>query len=358
MPYHLAWTTAITALLCGAATAQRKVLRHDAAAYVCTEEGTNWTYLRTTSPGGVLAAKAIVSVGVFGTYRRTDGSRWHLVGRRAGERAVIFEHWNTEGPGLLVEKGFAADRVPAAATCLLAAPVGAVNTWEWSKDKKAGPIQVRAAVLSFDEPVTVPAGTFRAVHVQIAELDDDVVKSDLWFARDTGLVRSLRQDKDGTEETELQTFARGRDQASDRLSTVQMLAPPDWLWSKHGTAAITWFEKSPGSVMFDGRFAIVDNGDARHCAFVAAGRFLPVSTAAIDWLQIQQGGQEHDTEQLMRTSALLYVAEHRLFAPQIDLEGAHGSGTMQARDTSGLRRFNLATDRQNFSLVTVTESKD
>lgn len=357
MPHHLTWTIAITALLCGAATAQRKVLRHDAAAYVCTEEGTNWTYLRTTSPGGVVGAQAIVSVGVFGTYRRRDGSRWHLVARRAGEPGASLEEWNTEGPGLLVEKA-TRGRIPTSTACLLAAPVGAVTTWNWNEDRKDGPIEVRAAVLAFDELVTVPAGAFRTVHVQIAELADDVVKTDLWFSRGTGLVRSVRQEKDSTEETVLKAFAPGSDQTEVRLSTLQMLAPPDWLWSKRGTATITWFENEPGSVLFGGRFAILDNHGTRHCAYVDTGTFLPISTAAIDWLVVQQGKRKQDTDQLMQTSALLYAAEHQLFAPQIDIENNHRSGTLQARDSQGMRRFDLETGKGNSSFITVTESKD
>lgn len=366
MPNQAAWTIAFAALLSGSAGAQRQVLRHDAAAYVCTEEGTNWTYLRTTTPDGAVGggAKAIVNVGVFGTYRRADGSRWHLVAQRAGERNLLHEHWNTEGPGLLVVKGLLAmegrtkGNVSARTACLLAAPVGAVTAWNWDEDRKEETVEVRAAVLAFDEQVKVPAGTFRAVHVQIAELTSDVVKTDLWFARGTGLVRSVRQAKDRTEVTELTKFVPGSDQTELRLATLQMLAPPDWMWSKRGAATITWFEQEITSVQFGGRFAILDNLGTRHCVFVDVGRCLPISTAAIDWREIQPGLPTNGAELLMKASARLYAAEHQLFAPGIEIEADGRRGTLQARDAKGRRQFDLEMGRPGSLLVTVTESKN
>ena len=366
MTHSPTWPLALAALLGGTAVGQRQVLRHDAAAYVCTEEGTNWTYLRTTTPDGAIGggAQAIVSVGEFGTYRRADGSRWHLVAQRAGERQLRQEHWNTEGPGLLVVNGLLAmeghakGTLSTATACLLAAPVGAVTAWNWNEDRKEGTVEVRAAVLAFDEQVKVPVGTFRAVHVQIAELADDVVKTDLWFARGTGLVRSVRQTKDHTEVTELTKFTPGSDQTELRLSTLQMLAPPDWLWSKRGAATITWFDREPTSVLFGGRFALINNHGTWHCAFVDVGRCLPISAAAIDWREIQQGRPTYGNKVLMQASARLYMAERQLFAPEIDIEADEQRGTLQARDAKGLRRFDLAMSKGGSYVVTVTETKD
>lgn len=330
-------------LTAGAATAQRKGLRHDAEAYMPCAEGTNWRWRRTTTIGdhAANAGVAIVNRGVFGTYRRADGSRWHLIATSAGSPQPAFEHWNTEGPGLLVEASETADGARSSPACWLAAPVGAVSQWQWTEERQKATIEHRASIVGFEEVVTVPAGTFRSVHVQIVAIGGDEVEThDLWFARGTGLVRSTRKVGEQSEETVLLAMIRGRDQTGDRLATLQVLAPPDWLWGPKGNATVKWLDQDPGSVAFGGRFAIVDNSAARRIAFVRPGSLVEVTEPSFDWRSIQP--TETRMADPLRLSTLGRLHAERLGLWDIRIETVGDNTELAGTGPNGLQHFTVA----------------
>jgi len=326
---------------------RRAALRHDASAYVPTEEGTNWIYRKTSTDREVPGApgEARIGKGLFGTYLRPDGSRWHLVAVHDGSGGGRYEHWNTEGPGLLVQATpTAIELAEVQSSCPLAAPVGAVNRWEWEVKAKDETVVHRASLVAFDERITVPAGTFRAVHVRVFAFDEQrepTATEDSWFARDIGLVRLERNAGTLREVTELLTFTRGRDQTQERLATLQMLAPPAWLWTKHGAAAIRWLDQDAGSVAFGGRFALVGDGAELQVAFVKPGTFAPLPAAgAAAWQEVVRGGSRADRNLIAATAARLHAARLRLVDVQVDYED-QGRMTLRGADPSGTRTFQI-----------------
>lgn len=345
------------ASLGAAAIAQRKVLRHDAAAYAPAEEGRRWIYRRTTTladrPGD--QGLAMVSRSVFGTYRRQDGSRWQLLAVDEGGKQVRFEHWNTEGPGLLVERSGSADGKRTEPACWLAAPVGAVTQWQWNEETPKVSLEVRATIVGFDELVTVPAGTFRCVQVHFGELGGpEVAIEHRWFARQVGLVRSVRQVGDETVSTELKEVTPGRDQTADRLATLQVLAPPDWLWSARGASRIQWLDQDVGSVLFGGRFAIVDDGQQRRAAFVGSGTFVAIPDDHLDWSTIQPVVARGDHELLLATTARLQQQRLGLWDAGIDVD--ERSAELRGTDGSGRRRFEFSHDGSPYPKVSIRET--
>lgn len=345
------------ASLLAPAIAQRKVLRHDAAAYAPAEEGRRWVYRRTTTRGEAPGDQglAMVSRSVFGTYRRQDGSRWHLLAVDDGSQQVRYEHWNTEGPGLLVERSGIPGGNRTAPACWLAAPVGAVTQWQWNEVTRKAELEFRATITGFDEPLTVPAGRFRCVHVHIGELGgEEVATEHLWFARQVGLVRSVRQVGDETVTTELKEVTPGRDQTADRLATLQVLAPPDWLWSARGASRIQWLDQDVGSVLFGGRFAIVDDGQQRRAAFVGSGTFVAIPNDHLDWSTIQPAGARGAHELLLATTARLQQRRLGLWDDAVDVD--ERSAELRGTDGSGQRRFGFSHDGRPYPKVAILET--
>jgi hypothetical protein len=345
------WISAVTAV-----PAQHRALRHDAAAWVPTEEGSNWSYHRVTTrfdaPGQ--KGEARIGKGVFGTYLRPDGSRWHLVAVHDGGTRR-YEHWNTEGPGLLVQAtSRASGTADVRSTCPLAAPVGAVNQWEWQVETKDETFVWRASLVAFDEAVTVPAGSFRAVHVHVEAFGENpglVETEDSWFARDVGLVRQQRTTDKVQEVTELLAFTRGRDQTQERLATLQMLAPPAWLWKRRGAATIRWLDQDAGSVAFGGRFALVGDGADLQLAFVRPGAFVALAAdGAVSWKEIARGESQPDHELIATTAARLHAARLRLADVVIEDED-HGKATLRAAGPAGDRSFSVSVIPSKRDLV-------
>ena len=333
------------ASLLAPAIAQRKVLRHDATAYAPAEEGRRWVYRRATTladrPGD--QGLAMVSRSVFGTYRQKDGSRWHLLAIDEGGKQVRYEHWNTEGPGLLVERSGIAGGNRTAPACWLAAPVGAVTQWQWNEETPKVSLEVRATIVGFDELVTVPAGTFRCVQVHFGELGGpEVAVERMWFARQVGLVRSVRQVGDETVTTELKEVIPGRDQSADRLATLQVLAPPDWLWSARGASRIQWLDQDVGSVLFGGRFAIVDDGQQRRAAFVGSGTFVAIPDDHVDWRTIQPIAARRSDDLMLATTARLVQRRLGLWDAAIDIDRDARTGELRGTDAAGQRRFEFS----------------
>jgi hypothetical protein len=343
-----------------AAPAQQKAKRHDAAAWVPTEEGSNWTYRRVTTDLAVQGTpgEARIGRGLFGTYRRADGSRWHLVAVHDGGTSAGWEHWNTEGPGLLVQTTPTPLASGDAATqCVLAGPVGAVNRWEWEVEERSVTVVHRATLVAFDEAVSVPAGPFRAVHVRVEEFGDERepgATEDSWFARDVGLVRLERSTKKTRELTELLAFARGRDQTQERLATLQMLAPPAWLWTKHGAATIRWLDQDAGSVAFGGRFAVIGDGAALQVAFVRPGACVPLPAEGVQpWQEISRGTLRRELDVIAMTAARVHGARLQPGTAAIENEG-RGRATLRVTLPDRERSFEiLATAKLRRATVEV-----
>lgn len=356
---------ALAAALAATSTAAqdrpKRALRHDAAAYVPTDEGTAWNYLRTTTrrelPGS--SGAALVNKGLFGTYRRPDGSRWQLVGVDAGDKKNTFEHWHTEGPGLLVQATKTA--VPAEqdrTACHLAAPVGAVNRWSWSEGTDAAPDERRATVVAAEEVVRVPAGTWKAVRIRVEAFEggtDVATTTERWFVRDVGMVLEERTTPDVIERLELRSFTRGRDQSAERQTTLQMLAPPNWLWSARGAAKVVWLDRGPGSVAFGGRFAVVGDGPVRHCAFVRIGTMVELPTYG-EWRAVLGTDRTWTNSLLAQTAAQVHAARLGLWDTRIEADSTSASARLRGIDATGARSFDFEAGGRQTPFVHVQET--
>ncbi len=276
-------------VLAGAAAAQHRAApRHDGGAYVPTGEGAAWEYAVTiVPPDDRTPGQSTVVYRLIGSYRDADDVRWHLVAREESSRRR-WEEWRVDGRGLAVRAATAEAppiRLP------LAAPVGAVSTWRWQFTDAKGDFDVEAHLVAPLETITVPAGTFDAVHVANAGARSE--PEDLWFARGIGLVRRecAGSNPGERERHELRRFQPGTDGAATRSSLLQMLAPAEWLAAPAGKLRIEWLDDGMPSVAFQGRFAILDNGSSRRAVYLADdGSKCFEVTPDTDWREIEALG--------------------------------------------------------------------
>jgi hypothetical protein len=184
---------------------------------------------------------------------------------------------------------------------ILAGPVGAVTEWSdvvWTRERaEARGRRRRAATEADDEqkhivmrleapatPVRVPAGMFLATHVVRTDtLGDTTTRWDSYYAPGVGLVAEETFDGSTRIRMELLQFQAGRDLTPARENLVRMMLPAASVWSGSGPAVIDWSD-SAESLLFGGRFALIRNGTARHCAAVGTDWAMPIAPdRAGDW---------------------------------------------------------------------------
>jgi hypothetical protein len=278
------------ALLVGAAAVAQQARSNTAAAYVPLVEGTAWHYRTFTSHADLPPTESRYAVGVLGSY--LDGTDQHfLVRLMHGSTTEAYEHWQLHRDGLLTWRcgglAIGAADISVAPERPLAAPVGAVN--EWKYHTRVAPVRDReepepwvwtARIVAYEEPVAVPAGAWPAVHVVAnGSRRDETSCMEAWYVRGIGLVRSDTRTGTMHERRELLRFEPGVDATPLRLALLQVQLPVDWLWSQHGPARIEWLDQGIESLCLPGRFALLDAGGARRCAFVALDQVVPLDVA-------------------------------------------------------------------------------
>jgi hypothetical protein len=117
-----------------------------------------------------------------------------------------------------------------------------------------------AEIVATNEKVTVPAGTFAAVHVRVASADGGMARltRDLWFAPGVGLVREQHRDAEQTIERELVAFAPGHDDREARLREHldrELADPKTAAWNNR--PFVQWLEDGAELLLLQGAVAVV-----------------------------------------------------------------------------------------------------
>jgi hypothetical protein len=319
---------------CAAAQSAGKLPhRSDVEAFVPIDEDTAWHYLQTSVLEGIPRPyQGILDRQVCGAYRDDNGKTWHVVRVARGERHPLYEHWQFTSDGLWQAPGTHTARTGAAIR-ILAAPVGAVTEWSnpvprhlrlEGRDQQRGDDEDTEPdsrmVLRLESPATpirVPAGTFLATHiVRIDTFADATRRTESWYAPGMGLVAEETFDGTKRTRTELQKFQPGRDRSAARENLVRMMLPPACVWSGAGPATIRWSDRAE-SMLFGGRFALIENGPTRHCAAVGPDYAVYIAPdVEADWqAMVRRAGPRLvpiDPEQLATLVAHLHAFRCRL----------------------------------------------
>jgi hypothetical protein len=200
-----------------------------------------------------------------------------------------FEYWSNDARGLHRHPGTRGIGLPdvgdAGATRMVALPLGTETTWPTTAAERrttervapAGPggpaagaaggknrrtmLDKRGELLETAAAVTVPAGTFRAVHVRLAPAadgTDDTEVEHVWFAAGVGIVRATReQGGKAIEVAELQRWKREQAESDPEQALRTFLAKDANVTSLGPVQATTWLEPSPREVWLSGRFVVV-----------------------------------------------------------------------------------------------------
>lgn len=268
-----------------------RLLDNHSAAFFPLKEGAHWRYhTEKTKVKGLQPTKSKIDFDVIGSYRRNNNTVFLV--RTAGE-VLRFEHWLLEPAGLLIFPGKDNKRISAHDPEIepripLACPVGAVYSWQWVEDEKPTEWHWQARLENYTAKVTVPAGTFDCVHIQSTGTDGaDTGTRDFWYARGVGCVKELIEVGELWELRELAAFEPGRDCNDIRHGMLEFQLPTNWMWSATGPTAVHWLDKGVESLALPGRFALLDDGTNRRCAFVdARGARMFDATDSKAWLDL------------------------------------------------------------------------
>jgi hypothetical protein len=182
-------------------------------------KGNVWTYLQKSDGRETTVrdtALEFVKVGESHVLEiKSEHSGGHVAFRYLGqdERGLL-SYYNSQmrGPGV------SADIKPVVLAQL---PFTKGLTWKWVepwRGQTAGEVdevalrrldrQASAVVVAEQEPVSVPAGDFNAVHVRVTSVDGYGHRSfaDHWYAFGVGLVKSVHKSPDGELEQVLTKF--------------------------------------------------------------------------------------------------------------------------------------------------------
>lgn len=152
-----------------------------------------------------------------GTYRVTavqrtrDGFRVTVDRGSAGKPAAL-DQTDVSAEGLtLLQFGNRAIDPP---TPVLRLPAKAGDTWEWAAPKADGvPARKTKFKVVGEEEVDVPAGKFKAIHVeQEVEANGRTVRYEEWYAAEVGLVKKVFHHLGATKQVQvLKSFTAGKD---------------------------------------------------------------------------------------------------------------------------------------------------
>ncbi len=187
---------------------------------------------------------------------------------------------------------------------LLPGPVGAETRWQWQTEICYQSTVTQSGVwrpqtpeydhhlgelLDFDVAVTVPAGTFRCVHVRYSrQVDGEFVpECERWYGRGVGLVREVLPDRH--RDRVLVAFAAPEPARADRDAVLHawLQAQPDAADAAQGAAATTaWVPPDEWSHFVHGDFAVVRrDGRRSELVFVEAGVVVPFALADVAFWQ-------------------------------------------------------------------------
>jgi hypothetical protein len=289
-------------------------------------EGAHWVYRsHARLVEDLPMVESLHHVHVLGSYRDGDGGTCWLVRSYGTDSAV--EHWYTDAGGITVRPGTgtgicAANR-EVVAHRPLAAPVGGVTEWTWTVPHPTSEDAHWTARLdALDVPVEVPAGRFRTLVVRAATASGDQRRT-VWFARGVGIVREELHGS-AHEVRELRSFQPGTDPMPRQQALLHLL-PPDWLGSAAGPATVDWLRDGCESLALPGRFALIEVGGERRCAFVGTDFCQPVDpSVTADWYALLERlrAHEHPSDPtLARLVARLLAHSERLaildFEPEV-----------------------------------------
>jgi len=242
-----------------------------AAELMPLQVGARWVYdvTRTSLPPTKPVRSTVVDEG---RCVLPDGEEVHqLRVETAGENAPRFEAWSLGDAGI---RRFLAldDRVRGAIDFASAPlrwldwPARKGDSWRWqgkhdvafASDGHGWTHQ--ATVVGTEEAITVPAGSFRAVHVRVESAHENVrqLLRELWFAPGVGLVRERHEDAEHDVERVLVAFAKPTDDREARVQRhleEELANPKTPAWNN--TPFVQWLEAGPEALWLPGAIAVV-----------------------------------------------------------------------------------------------------
>lgn len=254
-----------------------------AATYLPLVPGTAWSYRSTWQGDDGKAYEANWEAVVWGDVPLGvgDATCTQILFAGSGQRV---EYW-LAGPTGLVQfdnRYVGGERGVDASGSIrwLAAPVGADTRWQWddtmgcnvmghaTPDPASLRVHHEVELLAFDTEVTVPAGTFRCVHVRVTDRNDGWPAPhvrEAWFGRGVGLVRLVdSQIGDRT----LVAFRPGVAVTTDREQRLRAAVAAA---KGASVAGIEWLPAGDWSFHVRGAFAVVVGGDGARTVWYADG---------------------------------------------------------------------------------------
>lgn len=242
-------------------------------------ENTSWTW-QVTRRDGDQASERNETSRVWGMVPAVDGAMVAQVQTTRGD-FISWDYLAARNDGVFTYRNAYLGGLRGVTRIderLLPAPVGGTTQWEWDQqlsyqtmgdapapDPAAMRVHHLAKLLAMDEAVTVPAGSYKAVHVRIAATGAQVYTRDLWFARGVGIVKDEHTSADTHQVRELTAFTPGRNvafAAEAALRAFCQATPP------FADAAVEWVPVGGEACYLRGRFAILRTGDTSTCAHV------------------------------------------------------------------------------------------
>jgi hypothetical protein len=274
--------------------------------------GTEWTSA-VTRAGSTrdVVRRVLGSVAVPGVGERQLAVHQVLVRDRG---ASGFEYWSADERGLLrhanvrgglpvvefqpLESGGPWTRVVALPLGTEASwPTTVVETRDVDRVAAAGgaaaggrservSLEKRGEVVAPTVEVTVPAGTFRAVHVRLSPAADgtgDTAVEQLWLAPGVGVVRATREQDGATMEvTELRSFTPGRPVPEPEQVLRTFLAKDAGVTNFGPVQSTAWLPASGELLLPSSRFAVVRFVDRTVVYRVHDGVVVEFDPAATD----------------------------------------------------------------------------
>jgi len=279
---------AVAVALCAAAVSQAQEPApppNSGAHFLPLAEGTTWTWHVTRDDGDRRTERDETSV-VWGEVPARDGTTVAQLRTTRGEH-VSWSYWAARDDGVHVYRNAYLGRLRGAGRDrerLLPAPVGATSKWEWDEqrtvqtmgggkppDPESLRVHHQAELLAMTAPVTVPAGSYRAVHVRIVSTGasiDGELRRDVYFARGTGIVKEEHTGTDVHQVRELTAFTLGTAQPLDAEPLLRA-----WRTGRPelAVAEVEWLSAAEAECYVRGRFAILRLPDRASCVLVDAG---------------------------------------------------------------------------------------
>ncbi len=238
----------------------------DAAAYLPATPGTAWEWRVSVTGGKQEQPDRAVTAIVWGSVPAQNGGEGVQIGERHGKR-VSWSYQQATGDGLYeLSNAYKAGirGVGGRRTRLLPAPIGSETRWEWEEvtpvqtmagapqpDPETLKVRYRSELVALDESITVPAGTYRTLHVrQQSEGRWGRNTTDFFWAPGVGLVRQVDRHGERVQTRELVAFRPGAAAPAtvDREAVAQAWAGDD--------VPLEWLERGHEACYLHGAFVV------------------------------------------------------------------------------------------------------